>query len=89
MDFVSGLVSSEWAEISSYSGESLPGEWLSSYDVYAPGTNPTNGAQGVYKLAEPQTYHLTPQNIKILKGINNVWSDSGDVTVKYNRWELE
>lgn len=37
----------------------------------------------VYKLATPQTYQLTPQTIKTLIGRNNIWSDAGDVEVKY------
>lgn len=32
---------------------------------------------------EPQTYNLTPQQVDLLTGTNNVWSD-GDVEVTYN-----
>ncbi|MEE1171873.1 MAG: hypothetical protein U0K87_05915 [Ruminococcus sp.] len=35
-----------------------------------------------YELATPQTYQLTPQEVKTLLGNNNVWSD-GDVEVTY------
>ena len=35
-----------------------------------------------YELATPQTYQLTPQQVELLTGENNVWSD-GDVTVEY------
>ena len=53
-------------------------------DVYAPGTTPTTGAQLVYELAAPQTYTLTPVTpITTLAGENNVWADSGDVSVTY------
>ena len=38
----------------------------------------------VYELATPQTYQLTPQEIRTLVGTNNVWSDSGDVEITYN-----
>lgn len=34
-----------------------------------------------YPLATPLTYQLTPEQINAVKGINNVWADSGDVTV--------
>ena len=44
-----------------------------------------NGAQLVYKLATPQTYQLTAQQIELLTGTNNIWSDSGDVTVEYGQ----
>lgn len=39
--------------------------------------------QIVYELATPQTYQLTPTQIDSLLGRNNVWADSGDVTVEY------
>ena len=42
-----------------------------------------NGIQLCYELATPQTYQLTPQEISLLQGTNNVWSD-GDVTVMYS-----
>ena len=37
----------------------------------------------VYELSTPQTYQLTPQEVRTLLGTNNVWSDAGDVTVTY------
>ena len=42
-----------------------------------------SGVQLVYELATPQTYQLTPQEVEILKGQNNIWSDSGVVEVTY------
>ena len=42
----------------------------------------TNGYYIVYPLATPQTIQLTPQQVALLVGTNNVWSDSGDVTVE-------
>lgn len=42
------------------------------------------GMKMVYKLATPITYQLTPQQLKSLKGINNIWSDTNDaIEVKY------
>ena len=41
------------------------------------------GQTMVYFLATPTTIQLTPQQIDSLLGRNNVWSDSGDVTVEY------
>jgi len=38
----------------------------------------------VYELATPQTYQLTPTDVAILLGDNNVWADTGDTTVTYN-----
>lgn len=38
----------------------------------------------VYKLETPITYQLTPQQLKALKGTNNIWSDAnGNIDVKY------
>ena len=42
-----------------------------------------SGVQLVYELATPTTIQLTPTQIDSLLGRNNVWSDSGDVTVEY------
>lgn len=42
-----------------------------------------NGAQLVYRMANPVTYELTPQEITTLLGINHVWSNTGDVSVEY------
>lgn len=38
--------------------------------------------QACYKIA-PFTVQLTPQQLKLLKGTNNVWTDAGNVTVTY------
>ena len=43
----------------------------------------SNPLQVVYELAEPQTYQLTPQEIRLLLGTNNIWSD-GKVTLTYS-----
>lgn len=37
-----------------------------------------------WKLAEPQTYQLTPQQISLLTGDNNIWSD-GAITLEYGQ----
>lgn len=83
LDVTTGVLTVEWANIASYDGEVLPGEWISDRDVYAPGTTPTTGAQVCYKLATPLTVQLTAQQISTLKGQNNIWADTGDVAVTY------
>ena len=40
-----------------------------------------NGVQLVYELQTPQTIQLTPTAVKSLLGTNNIWADSGDITV--------
>lgn len=37
----------------------------------------------VYKIAEPKTYSLTPQEVTALTGQNHVYADSGEVTINY------
>ena len=37
----------------------------------------------IYPLATPQTYQLTPTEVDLLLGCNNVWADTGDTTVTY------
>ena len=83
LDVVSGELTVTDANIASYNGETLPATWISDRDEYASGTTPTTGAQVVYELATPQTYQLTPQEVSLLQGTNNVWSDGGDVTLEY------
>lgn len=38
-----------------------------------------NPTQFVYELATPQTYHLTPTQVRTLVGNNNIWADTGDI----------
>ena len=42
-----------------------------------------NPAQVVYELATPQTYQLTPQEVSTILGQNNIFADTGNVTVQY------
>lgn len=39
----------------------------------------------IYPIATPLVYHLTPQEITTLVGTNNVWADTGDITVTYRK----
>lgn len=84
LDVVTGVLTVDRAYIASYNGETINEPWLSSMDAYAAGTTPTTGAQVVYKLATPLTYQLTPTQVELLIGQNNVWSDSNEaVTLTY------
>ena len=42
-----------------------------------------SGVQFVYELATPVEITLTPTEIALLQGTNNIWSDSGNVTMQY------
>ena len=43
-----------------------------------------SGTGILYKLATPQTYQLTPQQVNTLVGINNVWSEQGNIELSYH-----
>lgn len=83
LDVTNGVLTVTHGYIASYAGETLPGAWISDRDVYVPGTTPTIGAQVVYELDTPITIQLTPTQISTLQGANNIWADTGDVTVTY------
>ena len=42
-----------------------------------------NPTEIVYELDTPTTVQLTAQEVMLLRGINNIWADSGEVEVKY------
>ena len=81
LDLETGVVITTWGHIASYTGEALPGEWISDRDVYSSGAVPTTGAQVVYKLAEPITIQLTPKQIAALSGVNTIYTDADGVVV--------
>lgn len=69
---------------SSYAGETLVGPWVSDRDVYSAGTTPTTGAQVVdMGGAETICTITTGELISTPLGQNNIWADTGDVTVEY------
>ena len=43
----------------------------------------SNTVTVTYELATPITYKLTPAEVKSLLGVNNIWSNAGDVTAEY------
>lgn len=42
-----------------------------------------NNVTFLYPIANPVEIQLTPQEINTLIGVNNIWADTGDVSVKY------
>lgn len=81
LDVGTGTLTVTQAEIESYNGENLPGQWISDRDIYTPGTQPSIGAQVVYDLVESQPIQLAPQQIIALSGTNTLYADAGDITV--------
>ena len=79
---VTGAGSKTWSFIASYNGESLPGEWISDRDVYAPGTTPTTGAQVAYKLATPEPFQATGnQALPAVAGLNTLYTNGDSLAV--------
>lgn len=82
VDAVTGEGSKTWGFITSYSGEALPGEWISDRDVYSSGTTPTTGAQVAYKLATPESFQATGnQALPAVAGLNTVYTDGDSLAV--------
>ena len=74
---------SNWDFIESYNGETLPGEWISSMDVYSEGAIPTIGAQVAYKTENALTYSMKIDPIIAYEKSNEFDSHCGNVNVKY------
>lgn len=83
-EVVGGTGASTYGYIASYTGETLPGYWISDRDVYAEGTTPTTGAEICYELATPTTFSTTPTPIPLNKGNNVVSSDADDIELTYS-----
>lgn len=79
LDVSRGIVTVTDGNIAEYDGEELPSTWISSMDVYAPDTTPTEGAQVVYKLATPLTIAVNPAQIRTEEGDNVIYADCGDI----------
>lgn len=83
VNLINGDINITKANIATYAGEELPGEWLSDRDEYEPGTMPTNGAQVVYDLNTIQTDTTTPVKVKSRAGTNEISADIGDIDIIY------
>ena len=46
----------------------------------------SNPLHVIYKTLEPITYQLTPTQITALLGQNNIWADTGDIQVSYDKF---
>lgn len=86
LDVTKGVLKS-YPYYDSYDGETLTGHWISSMDEYAIDTTPTIGAHVINDGAIPTTYQLTPTQITLLLGENNLWANTGDVEVTYKSQE--
>lgn len=75
-----------WLGVSGASCNNSAQQILISDENYTDATSfktAMNGVQVVYELATPQTYQLTPTEVDLLLGQNNVWNDCGDTEVTY------
>lgn len=78
VDVVSGIVTPA-PYYASYNGEALTGEWISDRDKYEVGATPTIGAQVVNIGASGTPVSILPTAIKSLRGVNNVYANTGDI----------
>ena len=83
LNVTTGKLTVTHASIASYAGEAINEPWLSSMDVYTAGGTPTTGAQVVYPLTTPTEVTLTPTEVVLFLGANNVWSNGGNTTLSY------
>ena len=79
VDVVNGIVTPA-PYYASYNGETLTGEWISDRDKYEVGATPTIGAQVVNIGASGTPVSILPTAIKSLRGVNNVYANTGDIT---------
>ena len=73
-----GKLYEHWAEIASYAGETLPGEWLSDRDSYSDSKNPTIGAQVVYRVATENVQDVNVFPFNTIFGTNSIWTERDD-----------
>lgn len=78
LDVVNGIVTPA-PYYASYNGETLIGEWISDRDKYEVGATPTIGAQVVNIGASGTPVSIQPTAIKSLRGVNNVYANTGDI----------
>ena len=78
VDVVSGIVTPA-PYYASYNGETLTGEWISDRDKYEVGATPTIGAQVVNIGASGTPVSTLPTAIKSLRGVNNVYANTGKI----------
>ena len=81
--YAANIVSSRY-KTQSYSATAAYGIALSSdglLGITDTSASPTGDL--CYELATPVTYTLTAEQILLLPGINNIWSDCGNTTIEY------
>ena len=83
VDWENGKLVLTWGYITSYNGETLTGEWLSSMDTYSQGTTPTIGAEVAYELAIPIEISLPTTMPQTISGEQNWFADSGDIELAF------
>ena len=86
INLTTGTLTSRYAHIASYDGETLPGRWWSSRDEYVAGKTPSTGAEVVYETTA-STYSQTGLEVPLQRGVNVVWADAGEVTVTYSYYD--
>lgn len=76
---LTGEIDKTWEHIDAYDGETLPGEWWSTYENSSTASTPTSGAEVIYELATPQTYYVSGQQLTTETGYNKFEVDKGAI----------
>ena len=81
---ITGSVRDDWDVIASYNGESLPGEWLSTMDLYSSVNPPTTGAEVVYKVTTPTSFTIPGHVVPLNEGSNTISANADSITINYD-----
>lgn len=81
---ISGSVRDDWDVIASYNGESLPGEWFSSMDLYSSINPPTTGAEVVYKVTTPTSFTIPGHVVPLNENANTLSANADSISINYD-----
>ena len=81
---ISGSVRDDWDVIASYNGESLPGEWLSTMDLYSSINPPTTGAEVVYKVTTPTSFTIPGHVVPLNENANTLSANADSISINYD-----
>ena len=83
-NIISGTVRDDWDVIASYNGESLPGEWLSTMDLYSSINPPTTGAEVVYKVTTPTSFTIPGHVVSLNENVNTLSANADSISINYD-----
>ena len=76
---LTGEVKQTWSYISSYAGETLPGDWWSNYSNSSSASAPETGEEVLYELATPQSSSITSVSLTTDEDYNKFEINIGSI----------